>query len=62
MRMCMSINWEMCIRDREKGDDSHLRWSLRSKDKSGFVFINNYERLQQLSAKKNVQFLSLIHI
>lgn len=45
-----------CSQDIEKGDDSHLRWSLRSKDKSGFVFINNYERLQQLSAKKNVQF------
>lgn len=45
-----------CSQDIEKGDDSHLRWSFRSKDKSGFVFINNYERLQQLSAKKNVQF------
>ncbi len=61
-----------CKQDIEKGDDSHLRWSLRSnvtgtidgKDKankdgkalSGFVFINNYERLQQLTAKKNVQF------
>ena len=45
-----------CRQDIEKGDDSHLRWSLRSKDKSGFVFINNYERLQQLSARKNVQF------
>ena len=42
--------------DIAKGDDSQLRWAYRSKDGSGFVFINNYERLQQLTAKKNVQF------
>ena len=41
--------------DLPKGDDSALRWSYRSKDGSGFIFINNYERLQNLSAKKNVQ-------
>ena len=39
-----------------KGDDKELRWSYRSKDGSGFVFVNNYERLQHLTAKKNVQF------
>ena len=44
-----------CKQDIEKGDDSFLRWSVRSKDGSGFIFINNYERLQNLSAKKNVQ-------
>lgn len=42
--------------DIEKGDDSHLRWSYRSKGDSGFVFINNYERLQNLSDKKGIQF------
>lgn len=42
--------------DIKKGDDSQLRWAYRSKDGSGFVFINNYERLQNLTAKKNVQF------
>ena len=45
-----------CRQDLPQGDDSQLRWSFRSKDNSAFVFINNYERLQQLSAKKNVQF------
>ena len=45
-----------CSQDIKKGDDTHLRWSVRSKDGSGFVFVNNYERLQSLSAKKNVQF------
>lgn len=40
----------------EKGDDSALRWSYRSEGDSGFVFVNNYERLQTLSAKKGVQF------
>ncbi len=45
-----------CAQDIAKGDDTHLRWSLRSTGQSGFVFVNNYERLQHLSAKKNVQF------
>ena len=42
--------------DIKKGEDGHLRWAYRSKDGSGFVFINNYERLQTLTAKKNVKF------
>ena len=37
-----------------KGDDSHLRWAYRSTGKSAFVFINNYERLQNLSMKRKV--------
>ena len=45
-----------CSQDIAKGDDSSLRWSYRSKDNSGFVFVNNYERLQNITAKKNVQF------
>ena len=44
-----------CAQDIKKGDDSHLRWSIREKDGSGFIFINNYERLQHLSAKHYVQ-------
>ena len=44
-----------CKQDIKKGDDSFLRWAVRSKDGSGFIFINNYERLQNLSAKKGVQ-------
>ena len=44
-----------CKQDIMKGDDSFLRWAVRSKDGSGFIFINNYERLQNLSAKKGVQ-------
>ena len=40
--------------DIRKGDDSHLRWAVRSKGNSGYIFINNYERLQNLSVKKNV--------
>jgi hypothetical protein len=38
----------------KKGDDTQLRWAVRSKDNSGFIFVNNYERLQNLSAKKNI--------
>lgn len=40
----------------KKGDNSKLRWDYRTKDGSAFVFVNNYERLQHLTAKKNVQF------
>ena len=47
-----------CRQDIPKGDDSFLRWSYRSKDNSGFVFINNYERLQNLSTKRNVQLVA----
>ena len=42
--------------DIAKGDDSGLRYSYRTDGESGFVFINNYERLQNLSTKKGVQF------
>lgn len=45
-----------CQQDLPKGDDSTLRWSYRSSGNSGFIFINNYERLQNLSTKKNVRF------
>ena len=45
-----------CPQDVPKGDDSHLRWAYRAAGDSGFVFVNNYERLQQLSAKEGVQF------
>ncbi len=42
--------------DLKKGDDSQLRWAYRaSTDNSGFIFVNNYERLQQLTAKKDVR-------
>lgn len=44
-----------CRQDLPKGDDSALRWSYRSQGDSGFIFINNYERLQNLSSKKNVR-------
>jgi hypothetical protein len=41
----------------EKDDFDTLRWSARSDGKSGFVFVNNYQRLQDMPPKKNVQFL-----
>ncbi|MCR5132295.1 MAG: beta-galactosidase [Prevotella sp.] len=45
-----------CEQDIRKGDDSHLRWSYREgADGRAFIFINNYERLQNLSTKRNVQ-------
>lgn len=33
-----------------------LRWSVRSDGKSGFIFVNNYERLKKLGDKQNVSF------
>jgi beta-galactosidase len=39
-----------------KDDTNTLRWSVRSDGQSGFVFVNNYERLRDLPAKTNVQF------
>jgi len=47
--------------EQKKGDNSYLRWSYRAKRQGddscpAFVFLNNYERLQNLTAKKNVQF------
>ena len=44
-----------CKQTISKGDDSFLRWAVRSKSGSGFIFINNYERLQNLSAKRDVR-------
>ena len=44
-----------CEQNIPKGDNSHLRWSYRSEGNNGFVFINNYERLQNLSTKRNVR-------
>ena len=39
-----------------KNDFDTLRWSVRSDGKSGFVFVNNYQRLQDMPPKKDVQF------
>lgn len=44
-----------CSQDIPQGDDSHLRWAVRSQGDSGFIFINNYERLRPLSAKAGVR-------
>jgi beta-galactosidase len=40
-----------------KNDFDTLRWSVRSDGKSGFVFVNNYQRLQAMPPKKDVQFM-----
>ena len=41
--------------DLKRGEDSSLRWAVRTDGKSGFIFVNNYERFCQLSAMKDVQ-------
>ncbi len=37
-------------------DVDTLRWCVRSDGTNGFVFVNNYQRLQELPPKTNVQF------
>ena len=54
-----------CPQDLKKGDDTALRWAVRSEPSpapskggelgSAYIFINNYERLQNLTAKRNVK-------
>lgn len=39
-----------------KNDFTTLRWAVRSVGNSGFVFVNNYQRLQPLPEKRDVQF------
>lgn len=39
-----------------QGDDTRLRWSYRHNGNAAFVFVNNYERLQPLTAKTDVTF------
>ena len=36
-------------------DSTTLRWAVRSDGKSGFIFINNYQRVEQLPAHENVR-------
>lgn len=43
-------------RPRGSDDFETLRWSARSDGISGFVFLNNYQRLHTLPPKKDVQF------
>lgn len=43
-------------RPHAKEDFDTLRWCVRSDGASGFVFVNNYQRLQELPPKTNVQF------
>ncbi len=43
-------------KEAKKHDDTYLRWSYRRNEKAAFVFVNNYERFANLTAKKGVQF------
>ena len=40
----------------DPNEDTELRWSIRSDGHSGYVFVNNYQRLKELSPKTEVQF------
>jgi hypothetical protein len=44
------------LRVTNKNDFTTLRWAVRSDGNSGYVFVNNYQRLQPLTEKTNVQF------
>lgn len=44
------------LRPTGRDDVRTLRWAVRSDGRSGFVFVNNYERLKPMPAKPGVQF------
>lgn len=44
------------VRVTNRNDLTTLRWAVRSDGHSGFVFVNNYQRLQPMPAKPGVQF------
>lgn len=56
----MTARFPMAGKPQKQGDDSYLRWNYRCLDEkkgsSAFVFVNNYARFENLSAKGNVQF------
>lgn len=41
--------------DLQQGQDTQLRWSVRTDGAAAFIFVNNYERFANLSEKKNVR-------
>jgi hypothetical protein len=43
-------------RPKDGTDNETLRWSIRTNRKSGFVFVNNYQRLLDMPHQKDVQF------
>jgi len=44
------------LRPTGRDDVTTLRWSVRSDGQGGLVFVNNYQRLQPMPAKPDVQF------
>ena len=36
--------------------DEHLRWCLRTDGRSGFIFVNNYQRMKKMSDKHDIRF------
>ena len=44
------------LRPTNKNDVATLRWAVRSDGHYGYVFVNNYQRLQPLPAKSSLQF------
>jgi hypothetical protein len=44
------------VRPNGKDDTATLRWAMRADMKSGFLFVNNYERGRALPAREGVQF------
>ena len=44
------------VQPTNRTDLATLRWAVRSDGHSGFVFVNNYQRLQPMPPKKDVQF------
>jgi hypothetical protein len=43
-------------RPRGRNDFETLRWAVRSDGHSGFVFVNNYQRLHEMATKEDTRF------
>jgi beta-galactosidase len=44
------------VRPNKSSDIDPLRWAVRTDGHAGFLFVNNYQRLQPMSAKNGIQF------
>lgn len=44
-----------CPQNLKRGEDTFLRWAVRSDGDHAFIFVNNYERFANLTAKRAVE-------
>lgn len=55
-RLATMTSFVPVVQPANSKDTGALRWAVRSDGESGFIFVNNYQRLQSMPAKQGVQF------